>query len=126
LLHSIIVSSTDYQYYGLETYSSSHLITKMNITYDGYPSNATANDIHYSLGIWLVSSPSSSIVQDRITEIQRQISIRGAYKLLPAFQGTGLVSLGMLQYGPSTWLTYNIGMLFLLVLKAGELYLLTD
>lgn len=83
-------------------------ITKMNISYDGYPSNATAYDVHSSPAIWLVSSPTSQILQGRIMEIQRQILTRGSYKLLPAFHDSGLVALGMLKYGTDTWLTYSI------------------
>lgn len=34
-------------------------IMELHISYNGYPSNTSANDIHSSLAIWLLSSPTS-------------------------------------------------------------------
>jgi hypothetical protein len=99
-----------YRYLALEELNTGRIITELYISYNGYSSNTSANDIYSSLAVWLISSPTSQTIKHRVSEIQRQITILNAYKLPPGYYSSALVTLSVLEYSTDKWVTYNIGM----------------
>lgn len=89
-------------------YNISRQVAQMNISYASYPSHTNATEIYSSLAIWLISSPTMEKVENRIHEVQKQISTRSAFKLPPDSKSLAFVSLGVLEYGSERWPTYTI------------------